>query len=76
VVLGHPLVNALNQRAYRVIHRFFSRTDAFIPDESVIALVADGPHFCAGKELTEVSTMTSQKVRVRLFRARESLYAV
>jgi len=76
VVLSRPPVNALSQRAYREIHRLFSRTDRFLPDASVIVLVADGAHFCAGNELTEVSTLTSQNARERLFHARESFYAV
>jgi enoyl-CoA hydratase len=76
VVLGRPPVNAVDQRMYRELHRLFTGTDRFLPDASVVVLVADGPHFCAGNDLGEFATMTSANARERLYHAREAFYAI
>lgn len=76
VVLSRPPVNALTQRAYREIHRLFSQTDRFLPDASVVVVLADGPHFCAGNELDEFTSMTSDNARERMWHAREAFYAI
>ena len=76
VVLNRPPVNAVNQRMYREIHRLFSRAARFLPDASVIVVVADGPHFCAGNDLGEFATMTSNNARERLYHAREAFFAI
>ncbi|HEX3564511.1 MAG TPA: enoyl-CoA hydratase-related protein [Acidimicrobiales bacterium] len=76
VVLNRPPVNAVNQRMYRELHQLFSRTDRFMPDASVVVVVADGPHFCAGNELSEFASMTSQNARERMYHAREAFFAI
>ena len=76
VVLNRPPVNAVNQRMYRELHRLFSQADRFLPDASVIVVVADGPHFCAGNDLNEFATMTSRNARERLYHAREAFFAI
>jgi enoyl-CoA hydratase len=76
VVLNRPPVNAVNQRMYRELHRLFSGTDHFLPEASVIVLVADGPHFCAGNDLNEFASMTPQNARERLYHAREAFFAI
>jgi enoyl-CoA hydratase len=76
VVLDRPPVNAVNQRMYREIQYLFTHTGKLLPDASVIVVVGAGAHFCAGNELTEFSTMTSDNARERMFHAREAFYAV
>ena len=76
VVLNRPPVNAVNQRMYREIHRLFSQADRFLPEASVVVVVADGPHFCAGNDLGEFATMTSDNAPERLYHAREAFYAI
>lgn len=76
VVLDRPPVNAVNQRMYRELHRLFTGVDRFLPDTSVVVLVANGPHFCAGNDLHEFESMTSDNARERLFHAREAFYAI
>lgn len=76
VVLNRPPVNAFNQLMYREVHRLFSRTERFLAGASVVVIVADGPHFCAGNDLSEFSTMTSLNSRERMFHAREAFYAI
>jgi enoyl-CoA hydratase len=39
-------------------------------------VVADGPHFCAGNDLNEFATMTSQNARERMYHAREAFFAI
>jgi enoyl-CoA hydratase len=39
-------------------------------------VAADGPHFCAGNELDEFASMTSENGRERLYHAREAFYAI
>jgi enoyl-CoA hydratase len=76
VVINRPPVNATNQRMFREIYQLFTKTQLFLPDASVIVLAADGPHFCAGNELKEFATMTSENARERMFHAREAFYAI
>jgi enoyl-CoA hydratase len=76
VVLNRPPVNAVNQRMYRELHRLFSQTDRFLPGASVVVVVADGPHFCAGNDLSEFASMTSQNARERMYHAREAFFAI
>jgi enoyl-CoA hydratase len=76
VVLNRPPVNAVNQRMYRELHRLFSQTDRFMPDASVVVVVADGPHFCAGNDLNEFASMTSANARERMYHAREAFFAI
>jgi enoyl-CoA hydratase len=76
VVLNRPPVNAVNQRMYRELHRLFSQTDRFLPDASAVVVVADGPHFCAGNDLSEFASMTSQNARERMYHAREAFFAI
>lgn len=76
VTLDRKPVNAVNQRMYREVHRFFTSTTRFIPDASVLVLVAEGPHFSAGNDLGEFATMTSANARERLYHARECFYAI
>jgi enoyl-CoA hydratase len=76
VVLNRPPVNAVNQRMYRELHRLFSQADRFLPDASVVVVVADGPHFCAGNDLNEFASMTSQNARERMYHAREAFFAI
>lgn len=76
VVLSRPPVNAVTQRTYREIQRFFTQTDRFVPGASVVVVVADGPHFCAGNELGEFASMTSHNARERMWHAREAFYAI
>jgi len=76
VVMNRPPVNAVNQRMYRELHRLFNQVDRFLPEASVIVLVADGKHFCAGNDLGEFATMTSDNARERMYHAREAFYAI
>jgi enoyl-CoA hydratase len=76
VVLNRPPVNAVNQRMYRELHRLFSQADRFLPEASVVVVVADGPHFCAGNDLNEFASMTSQNARERMYHAREAFFAI
>jgi enoyl-CoA hydratase len=76
VVLDRPPVNAVNQRMYRELHRFFSAADEFVADASAILLLAEGKHFCAGNDLGEFATMTPANARERMFHAREAFYAI
>jgi enoyl-CoA hydratase len=76
VVLNRAPVNAVNQRMYREIHRLFTATDTFLPEASVVVVVADGPHFSAGNDLGEFATMTSRNARERMYHAREAFYAI
>src|SRR5258708_37830176 len=76
VVLNRPPVNAVNQRMYRELHTLFSQTGRFLPDASVVVVVADGPHFCAGNDLSEFASMTSRHARERMYHAREAFFAI
>ena len=76
VVINRPPVNAVNQRMYREIHRLFSSTARFLPEASVVVVVADGPHFSAGNDLNEFASMTSENARERMYHAREAFYAI
>lgn len=76
VVLNRPPVNAVNQRMYREIHKLFSRADTFLAGAVVVVVVADGKHFCAGNDMGEFATMTSNNARERMYHAREAFYAI
>ena len=57
---SRPPVNAVNQAMYREIEELFPDLDRFLPGAKINVLTRAGKHFCAGNDLEEFATVTSE----------------
>jgi enoyl-CoA hydratase len=76
VELNRPPVNAVSVAMYREIHHVFSTLDQWCPSARVVVLSGRGRHFCAGNDLAEFATMTSENARERMFHVREAFWSI
>jgi enoyl-CoA hydratase len=76
VALRRPPVNAVSVEMYREIHHVFATLDTWCPQARVVVLTGHGRHFCAGNDLDEFATMTTENARERMFHVREAFWAV
>jgi enoyl-CoA hydratase len=76
VYLDRPPVNAVHQPMYRELHTLFSDVSVLGPDVRTIVLASQNKHFCAGNDLEEFKTMTSENGRERMFHVREAFWAI
>lgn len=75
IQLSRAPVNAASTDMYREIHRLFSNIDQ-LGDVNVVILSGQGKHFCAGNDLDEFATMTTENARERMFHVREAFWAI
>jgi enoyl-CoA hydratase len=75
VELSRPPVNAVSMQMYGELHDLFSNIDE-LGDVRAVVLLGRGKHFCAGNDLHEFATMTTQNARERMFHVREAFSAI
>jgi enoyl-CoA hydratase len=76
VGLNRPPVNAVSGAMYREIHHVFSTLDDWCPQARVVILSGHGRHFCAGNDLDEFASMTTENARERMFHVREAFWSI
>lgn len=76
IALDRPPVNAVNQTMYEEIRELFGGFDALLPDCTVAILRGAGDHFCAGVDLGEFLTLTSENSPRRMQLVREVFAAL
>jgi enoyl-CoA hydratase len=76
VKLSRPPANAVNVDMYIEIASLFSRPDQIASHLQAIVLSGEEAHFCAGNDLAEFATMTSQNGTERMWRVREAFFAI
>lgn len=76
VRLERPPVNAVSQEMYREIALLFSDIDIIGTGIKVIVLTGEGRHFCAGNDLDEFATLTSDNADARMAEVRAAFYAI
>jgi enoyl-CoA hydratase len=75
VELSRPPVNAVSMQMYGEIYSLFSDIDQ-LGDVRAVVLLGRGDHFCAGNDLREFATMTTENARERMFHVREAFSAI
>jgi enoyl-CoA hydratase len=75
VELSRPPVNAVSMQMYGELYRLFSTIDE-LGDVRAVVLLGRGKHFCAGNDLHEFATMTTENARERMFHVREAFSAI
>jgi enoyl-CoA hydratase/carnithine racemase len=76
VRLARPPVNAVNREMYIELSALFSDADRIGTGLQAIVLSGSGPHFCAGNDLEEFSTMTPDNGPERMWRVRSAFEAI
>jgi enoyl-CoA hydratase len=76
VTLRRPPVNAVTQPMYGEIRELFGRADEYLAEVSVVILIGQGRHFCAGNDLSEFETLTPENAPGRMKLAREAFWAI
>jgi enoyl-CoA hydratase len=76
VEIHRPPVNALTQESYKELREFFSDPDRHGVSAHALVLTGSGKHFCAGNDLSEFETLSSQVSRINSFHAREAFAAI
>jgi enoyl-CoA hydratase/carnithine racemase len=75
VELSRPPVNAVSMQMYGEIYRLFADID-HLGEVRAVVLLGRGKHFCAGNDLHEFATMTTENARERMFHVREAFSAI
>jgi enoyl-CoA hydratase len=75
VEMCRPPVNAVSMQMYGELHSLFSTIDQ-LGDVRAVVLLGRGEHFCAGNDLHEFATMTTENARERMFHVREAFSAI
>ncbi len=75
VQLSRPPVNAVSVPMYKELHALFSDIDQ-LGDVNAVILSGQGRHFCAGNDLDEFATMTTDNARERMFQVREAFWSI
>jgi enoyl-CoA hydratase len=75
VELSRPPVNAVSMQMYGEIHNLFADIDQ-LGEVRAVVLLGRGEHFCAGNDLHEFATMTTENARERMFHVREAFSAI
>jgi enoyl-CoA hydratase len=76
VRLNRPPANAIDQDMYIELADFFSDPDRVGDNIRAIVLAGAGRHFCAGNDLDEFASMTTENGTERMWRVREAFFAI
>src|ERR1044072_2934890 len=76
VTLARGPVNAFDQDMYVEVSDLFRNPGQIDRAARAIVLRGAGKHFCAGNDLEEFVTMTPQNGGARMWRARETFFAI
>lgn len=76
VELDRAPVNAVDRSMYIEIAKLFRNIDDVAPGTRCIVLTGNGKHFCGGNDLDEFATMTPENGVERMWRVRESFFAI
>jgi enoyl-CoA hydratase len=76
VIMNRPPANGVSQPMYGELCEVFTNPDSVLPDVRAIILSGNGKHFCAGNDLDEFATMTPENGAERMWRVRQSFFAI
>lgn len=76
ITLDRAPVNAVSQEMYVEIRDLFAQWNEVFPEATVAILQGAGPHFCAGNDLQEFLTLTSQNSAGRMKTVRDAFSAI
>jgi len=76
VWLARPPVNAVSQAMYREIATLFADIVQLGRGIKAVVLAAEGPHFCAGNDLTEFATLAPDNAAERMAEVRAAFFAI
>lgn len=76
VVMAREPVNAVDGPLYLQLRETFAGVEERWPEANAVVLSSAVRHFCAGNDLGEFLTMTSDNARERMFHVREAFFAI